>query len=343
MKSKRIINYDILNIMAIIAVIFLHHNGIVHTYSPYRTWKTALIFETVFYWAVPVFVMLSGANLMDYRKKYDTKTFFKKRFMKVVIPFLFWSMFLIIWKSFIGTLEVSFNFKEIINIFFTNSQEVTYYFIFIILGIYLTMPVLSLLTGKKNRKILWYIVIVIFITKSVLPVLLNLVGIYYNSNLSIFFDGYLIFVILGYLLSTMNIKRKNRIIIYALGVVSCLIRYFGTLILSTKNGILDKTFFGYCQFHSVLLAAAVFIFIKHIDFNKIIKSEKVKRILEKVSSCSFGIYLIHLVVKSCIVKLFTINEVSILWRTFGVFATYALSLGVVYIMKKIPLLKKIVP
>ena len=343
MKQKRIVNYDVLNILAIIAVIFLHHNGLVHTYSTDRNWKTALIFETIFYWAVPVFIMLSGANLMNYRKKYDTKTFFKKRVMKVVIPFIFWSVFQIIWKVNLGRLTLEYNIKNIINIIFTNQQETTYYFIFIILGIYLTMPVLSLLTEKKNRKMLWYIVLIMFITKSVLPVTLDLLGIYYNSNLSIFFDGYLIFVILGYLLSTMKMEKKNRIIIYILGIISCFIRYFGTFILSTKNGVLDKTFFGYTQFHSVFLAVAVFIFIKQIDFEKIIKQEKIKKILIKVSSCSFGVYLIHLIVKSCEVKLFGINELSIWWRTVGVFLTYIISLLAVLIMKKIPILKKFVP
>lgn len=43
-----------------------------------RAWNTSLIVECLFYFAVPVFVMLSGANLMNYRKKYDTKTFLLK-------------------------------------------------------------------------------------------------------------------------------------------------------------------------------------------------------------------------------------------------------------------------
>lgn len=78
-KCERILYYDILNILACIAVISLHHNGIVHTYSNTLRWKLALVVEVMAYWAVPVFLMLSGATLMDYRKHYDTKTFLKKK------------------------------------------------------------------------------------------------------------------------------------------------------------------------------------------------------------------------------------------------------------------------
>ena len=85
MQKKRVLYFDVLNILACIAVISLHHNGVVHTYSNSWTWKTALIVETGAYWAVPVFLMLSGATLMNYRENYDTVTFFKKRFSRAVL------------------------------------------------------------------------------------------------------------------------------------------------------------------------------------------------------------------------------------------------------------------
>lgn len=79
MKSKRIFYYDILNISACIGVIALHHNRCVHKFTPSSDWDAALIIEVLFFWAVPIFFMLTGATLMEYRKRYDTKTFFKRR------------------------------------------------------------------------------------------------------------------------------------------------------------------------------------------------------------------------------------------------------------------------
>lgn len=77
-KLSRMIYVDVLNILAIISVIALHCNGIVHTYAPGRAWKTSLIVETVFFWAVPVFLMISGATLMNYRKNMIQKHFLRR-------------------------------------------------------------------------------------------------------------------------------------------------------------------------------------------------------------------------------------------------------------------------
>ena len=80
--SKHILYYDLLNICACLCVIFLHCNGIAHFYSNTLAWKQALLVEVGAYWAVPIFFMLSGATLMNYRKRYSTKEFFKKRFFR---------------------------------------------------------------------------------------------------------------------------------------------------------------------------------------------------------------------------------------------------------------------
>ena len=97
-SAKRVLYFDLLNICACICVVALHCNGIVHSYSDARCWKTSLIVETVAYWAVPVFFMLTGATLMDYRKKYSTKEYFIKRFTKTLIPFIAWSLFFLFLK-----------------------------------------------------------------------------------------------------------------------------------------------------------------------------------------------------------------------------------------------------
>ena len=76
MENKRVVYFDILNIIAMIAVVSMHCNVIVHNNPNIRAWNTSLIVECICYWAVPVFCMLSGATLLNYRKKYDTKTFF---------------------------------------------------------------------------------------------------------------------------------------------------------------------------------------------------------------------------------------------------------------------------
>ena len=78
-SPKRLYYIDILNILSCFAVVVLHCSGGVFYYQKTRLWFIYMFLQTVAHFAVPVFFMLTGANLLDYRKKYDTKTFFIKR------------------------------------------------------------------------------------------------------------------------------------------------------------------------------------------------------------------------------------------------------------------------
>ena len=84
--KQRVVYYDLLNIVACIAVVFLHSNVMVFSYSSGKNWAIGLGLEVLFYWAVPIVLMLSGANLMGYRKRYDNRTFFKKESPKRSSP-----------------------------------------------------------------------------------------------------------------------------------------------------------------------------------------------------------------------------------------------------------------
>lgn len=297
-KSNRVIYFDILNIIAIIAVIAMHCNSIVHGKPNSTAWTTSLVIECICYFAVPLFCMLSGATLMNYREKYDTKTFFKKRLLKVAIPFIFWAIIMFVWKIHIGWINIqSINIPiKFINAFFANKEEATYYFMFIILGLYLTMPLLSLLAKKEYTKQLWFVVLLYFIFNAFLPNILELFKIQLNTNLTVQLGGYAIFIILGYLLSTQNITKKYRILIYAGAIIGLIYRFATTFYLSKQAGSVVKTTWGYTSWHAILLTAAVFLIIKNLNFEKIITNSKVRNFITKMSGCSFGIYLIHKIV-----------------------------------------------
>ncbi len=344
-KSNRVIYFDILNIIAIIAVIAMHCNSIVHGKTNSTAWTTSLVIECICYFAVPLFCMLSGATLMNYREKYDTKTFFKKRLLKVAIPFIFWAIIMFVWKIHIGWINIqSINTPiKFINAFFANKEEATYYFMFIILGLYLTMPLLSLLAKKEYTKQLWFVVLLYFIFNAFLPNILGLFKIQLNTNLTVQLGGYVIFIILGYLLSTQNINKKYRILIYIGAVIGLIYRFVTTFYLSKQAGSVVKTTWGYTSWHAILLTAAVFLIIKNLNFEKIITNSKVRNFITKMSGCSFGIYLIHKIVMYYEQKILSIDVYSWQWRTIGIFSTYIICLAIVSIIKKLPLFKKIVP
>lgn len=90
---------SVLYVVSALSAIVLHANTAFWVYRADRTWLINNFIECLFYFAVPIFFMLVGATLFDYKKRYDTKTFFRKRFTKILIPFIFWSFFGLIFFS----------------------------------------------------------------------------------------------------------------------------------------------------------------------------------------------------------------------------------------------------
>ena len=83
---------DVLAILSAFAVVMLHANGVFWSHPAGRLWLTSNCIETLFYFAVPVFFMISGATLMDFRAKYSTKEYFVRRLVRAGIPFLAWKI-----------------------------------------------------------------------------------------------------------------------------------------------------------------------------------------------------------------------------------------------------------
>lgn len=345
MEKKRIVYFDLLNIVACFCVILLHCNGIVHTFSNTSAWKQSLVVEVLAFWAVPVFFMLSGATLMNYREKYTTKTFFVKRIMRVLIPFLVWSTITLIWKVSTGQkTDVIFSPRKIMNLYLGNNIESIYWFFIPLFAVYLCMPVLSLLTEEKHRKWLWYMVGAGFLTKSLFPFICPLVGITWPGDLSFpMTGGYVFYVILGYLLSTEELTRKQRVLTYILGIFGAVIRYGYTYFTSIEQGELNRFFFNYMGFFSVFLAVAVFILFKYINWSWIANRPNITKIISQIASCSFGIYLIHMIIIHYMRAFTGWSTSGLLWRTVGAVLVYLVSLGVITILKRIPILKHIIP
>ncbi|MDG2917704.1 acyltransferase family protein [Bisgaard Taxon 10/6] len=340
--NSRVIYFDILNILACFAVLVLHHNGIVHNYNVNTlAWKQALVFEVLFYWAVPIFFMLTGATLFTYREKYSTRVFFMRRFSRAVVPFLIWSCIFYFYGNYTDLLPI-FSFPQFIDSVF-NTRNIpfidVYWFFIHLFSLYMIIPVLSLL--KDNVRILIYIVAMIFITHSVFPLLFQFLGVYYNWAIIFPMAGYSIYLILGYLCSKINLNGEQRLLIYILGIISLLIRYYGTYYLSLSDGVLNRTFFSYMYFHTVFLAMSIFVFIKYEL--RLSSHPHLISIIRNLSSCSLGIYLIHKFIMDLELNMLHTQVDNVYWRFLGAFMTYGICLIVVMLGKRIPYLRVIFP
>lgn len=339
LKSKdRVLYFDILNIVATFGVIMLHCNGRAHTYSETLAWYQALLVEVFVYWPVPIFFMLSGATLIRYRDRYTTIDFFKKRFLRTGIPFVIWSVISALIKG-INPFEIGL--ISFFNKFITIGIENVYWFFIPLFAVYLSMPVLSLLAD--NRRILWYMAGGSFLLSSFIPLVIGYLGFWWNYSLTMLTcGGYLMYAILGYLLATEELSKPKRIILYLLGIFGAVLRYVMTVLGSRRDGVIYKGFFSYTAYYAVFLAVAVFVFAKSSRLIERIKlSPRFVLVIKTVSGCSFGIYLTHMIIYNTLSKY--LQTACWEWRLLVPFLIYAIGLIGVWVLKKIPVVKYIVP
>ena len=90
-NKERIFYYDFLRAIAIIGIVschvasnFLVNPAIMNTIG----WNFAVVIDCFRDFSIPIFVMLTGALLLN--KDYSLSNFVKKRFNRVFVPYLFW-------------------------------------------------------------------------------------------------------------------------------------------------------------------------------------------------------------------------------------------------------------
>lgn len=342
MKKERILYYDLLNILAAFGVVAMHFNGLTHAYSHTWAWRQAFAVDCVFYWAVPVFFMLTGATLMDYREKYNTKTFFKKRFTKTLVPFIAWSLIALAWKVATKQMEPPVGPRSLINLII-NTQIIDVYWFFIpLFAVYLCIPVLSLL--RSNQRALQYMSIAAIALNVVLPIFASLAGINWNMSLKFPLLGdYLIYPVLGYLLSRNDLNKKQRALLYIGGIAGACWRYFATVTASDAAGELVRQGWGYTALPCLLEAIAMFVFFKQLKLKHLEKSPEAQSLVGKIASCSFGVYLLHMIVFWCGLQLTGLNGGDLTWRIIGPFVTYGVCLSLTYLGKQVPVLRHLLP
>lgn len=331
--KQRILYFDILNVVACFSVVCLHCNGFVHSFIKDDWWWLRVLIEVACFFAVPVFFMLSGATLLDYRKKYSTKTFFKKRFTRTFIPFLVWSA-LFYSLSFITKGTEGETWREVVtNICIGKIPYTNYWFFIPLFLIYLFMPFLSLMSGSMKEKQILYLCILLGFFQTLLPTVLYLANIHLDMSLP--FGSYVIYVFLGYYLAHSTIETDKRWMI-TLGLLA-LLSMVGRYILVYQASEETPEVFSYLGPYAVF--PAIFIFLL---FKKLFKGDKCAHpFWESLSSKSLGVYLIHTALISVIGK--AIHREEVLFIPVAIASVYLLSVLMVYIMQKNRLLRHLVP
>jgi hypothetical protein len=158
----------------------------------------------------------------------------------------------------------------------------------------------------------------------------------YNYNL-----GYIIYLFAGYIIHNHKFNEKARILIYMLGLLGLLSRIIISHYLTMKYKKPDGTQIGYVNLPIVLYSCSIFLFVKENSNNifKIIKKEHINTI----GSLSMGPFFLHYIIIWGFFKLFNYNEFSFIYRFYGSFIITFMCFIITLMMKKIPIIKNLVP
>lgn len=295
MKSKRLLYIDVLNCLAIFGVLVQHTAQIAHQGDPnLRVTIIGNILQSIFIPAVGIFLMNSGAMLLDYRNRQSTETFFKKRVSRVLIPFLLWSIFYYWYGhnyyAFPGVFHHNiFTLHNFIQSFIDNKINSLFWFFYVIIQLYIATPVLSVLT-KKHHNLIAYIVYINLIIVGVFPYLFGLKHFDLTSgNLSvpILVSSWLGYFAMGYLIKVNYFSNKIENIFIAFGVV--------TFIANIINDILKMQNVLFNNISTMFYTFALYFIVKRVceyisDHQRF---DFLHQWFSVLSSASLGIYILH--------------------------------------------------
>ena len=334
----------VLSVTASLAVVFLHANGIFWQFDAAGTqWFSANIIECVFYFAVPVFFMISGANLIDYRERYSTREYCLKRFRKTVVPLLAWTALGTLYRIAIREIPLSsVTVGFLVKGFFSNSLVNVYWFFFPLFCVYACIPLLSAVEKEKRVPVFSGLAVVCFAVNCLIPFLINVTGLPVTWPFSVSVgSGYLLHVLIGYLLTKKTPPRPLCAAIWVLALLGLALHAVGTYRLSMAAGKIVSTYKGYYSVPCVLYSTGVFLGGKQLA-PRLLRFRPVSRAFTVLGQYTFSFYLIHWYILHTL-ALTGLPTESLAYRLLIPFPVCLLCAGIAFLLRKIPVVRHIVP
>ena len=293
---KRINNrdhlFDVLRIVAAFDVVLLHVSAPLIKGAPSinsLNWWVGNVAVSYSRWCVPIFVMISGALILN--NKYESITdFYQKRSRRILIPIVFWSVFYFVWRFLNGE---QLDARQIVVLIAMGKPYDHMWFLYMILGLYILTPFMRAFVKIADRKLLIFAIFSIytfvlvqrgvdiksgyekyfFTTMSLFCMSYFLMGFYlfqteqkiFNNNKPVFWGGI-------FLLSGLAISLCTVLLYHYLGETAF------KLMANVNNPLV------------VFMSISIAVFVKTL----LIKSNyRYIRLLERISSLTLGIYIIH--------------------------------------------------
>lgn len=338
-----VIGADILRILSGFGVVLIHVTDPFLDYPPYEgigglQWWLMNILNTAFRFSVPVFIMLSGYLLLHPQRKDTFESFYKKRFLRVGIPFAFWLVIYFFWIFLLDfPVTPSYMFLSILTV---NLQHL--YFLFIIVELYFIAPLLIAFNRETTRK-----AHTIFTVATSLFTLAVALSSYFfkaarvtlANNVFTIFLPFISYFYMGYFLRNVRLSLLQKI--WAVNGYINLVLI--TVLLS--NGEITSFVRTYGSPTIFFMCILIFIiFLRNSFFDKLNNHKKIAEGIKQVSKTIFGIYLVHMLVITGLDYFFQLRPGNIYaplwgWVFLKIFIVFFISYIIVTLGQKIPKIK----
>ncbi|MDX1302722.1 acyltransferase [Photobacterium sp.] len=277
--------FDLLRCLAAVAVV------VIHVLGPYRDqlgvitdneWITAISFNSFSRWAVPIFIMITGALMLSDARDFEAKYYVKRRLGKVLLPFLVWSVF---YSVLSGLTRAGFDPAVALQTLQALPVHETYYhlgFFYYFIPLYFVVPFFQWLVRKYDRGSVvgitgvWLALTTLFLFK---------VDGFWSHEL-ILYSGYLL---LGYCL--FRFRWPSLPWLLPLGIAALLLTDYMVVSNSLMNGEYTVgRWLSYKTLNTVLIAAMIFAVCQRYGEQP---GEFWRQKLAFMSRYSLGIYLLH--------------------------------------------------
>lgn len=341
-NKQRNISIDLIKCIAIIFVVAIHtsSDGFSFPLTSSHFFATTLIRSFVST-AVPLFLISSGALMLDPQKTLSTKKLWSKNILRLVVAMLFWAL---LYKLFylIGT--GNFNFKNVyhsIKEVLVFNQEFHLYYIHITLLVYAFLPITRAFLKSTDDSTLKYFIGLWFILGIVYPTVyiywpLNLIHgfpMQWMINMTYSAIGY---GVIGYYFTKKPLSLKTSIVFTLIGFLSTFVL---TYMYTLKYLSLYDHFLGGMHIPVCVFAFGIFNLCKYIST---ILSKTIISAVVYISKASFCIYLVHIFVLR--IFSFTGYNATLFHPALSIplvtLSNVAVSLGIYHILSKIPIVNK---
>lgn len=344
----RAIPVDLIRTIAILGVLLLHsaNDLTLQVISNLEIWRWLIVdvYQSVGRMGVPLFVMLTGALLLGSSKTEDLGVFFRKRFSRIGLPFVFWTVAYFFWDVYVEGQQVTQGF--IVQGILTGPYF-QFWYLYMLMGLYFLTPFLRLMVPHMTNKLYKYFMFLWFVGVSLVPLIQLATPYYFNPNLFAI-PGYLGYFILGAYLINVRMKRSTLMALLCVGIALTAI---GTFQMSrTVGGGASFYFQEYLSPTMILSSISFFLLLNTYKTSNDQPTNQSwrRRIMRVISENTLGIYLFHMMVIYTLQNGLlgvtlngnTLNSIVGVPLMAGL--ALAICLAVIVPLKKLPYVKKLI-